>query len=196
MFRSLIAIPAFLLAYQVVTALRQKRFDAHRRTFTVFLLINVSLYVGFLMLDVYFFDRYYLPLLPLLMLIVLPGIPPTVSFRRKIVAGGLFLTLAVFSIGATHDYHSWNKVRWKALDWLTGKQDISPNQIDGGFEFNGWHRVTSEMDYSGAKSWWWIDKDDYAVTFGDIQGYEKIKAFPFYRFLPPERDSIFILKRK
>lgn len=195
-FRSLLVLPAFLLIYQGAVTLRQKLADLKRRPFLAFLLINVSLYVGFLLLDVYFFDRYYLPLLPLLVLIALPGNPPTVSFRRKIVAGGLFLTLAVFSIGATHDYHSWNKARWKALDWLTGEQGISPNQIDGGFEFNGWHRVTTEMDYSGAKSWWWIDKDDYAVTFGDIQGYVKIKAYPFYRFLPPERDSIFILKRK
>ena len=51
----------------------------------------------------------------------------------------MVLPSGILTIGATHDYLSWNRVRWQALHNLMQEPQISPNDIDGGFEFNGWY---------------------------------------------------------
>ena len=162
----------------------------------LFILINILLYGGFLMLDTHFFDRYFIPLLPFTILLLLTQ---QVNISRKWVAISFALftmvIMGVFSIAATHDYMSWNRARWEALDHLTHKAGISPNQIDGGFEFNGWHRPIPGRVYDTQKSWWWVDREDYVVSFGDLGGFRKIKAFSYPTYLPPKMDSLFILKK-
>jgi|TARA_B100000315_G_scaffold125397_1_gene115274 hypothetical protein len=45
----------------------------------------------------------------------------------------------LFGILATHDYLSFQRGRWKALNDLTQKEKIFAEKIDGGFEFNEGH---------------------------------------------------------
>jgi len=85
---------------------------------------------------------------------------------------------SVFTVGATHDYLSWNRTRWKASDYLMSEACISHRYIDGGFEFNGWYGYDSKYKKSDGKSWWWVDKDDYVISFGPIIGYDEIKRYP------------------
>ena len=161
----------------------------------VFALSNVLLYLWFLLLDIHFFDRYYFQLLPFIGICLFAG--GAISFSKKAfcLSSVLLLGFALFSIAATHDYLAWNKARWAALNELVKEQNISPHFIDGGFEFNGWYRP-GERDYESGRSWWWVDKDDYVVTFGDFPGFGKFKAVPFIRYLPPGVDSIYVLKRE
>ena len=112
-------------------------------------------------------------------------------------AAALFVTLALlcFSWGGTHDYLSWNRARWKALDHLTADRGIPPTRIDGGFEFNGWFLYDPDYVETQDKSYWWIEDDEYAVTFGPMVGYEEIKRFPFRRWIPYGISHIHILRR-
>ena len=171
----------------------------------VFALANVAIYGGFLLLDTHFFDRYYIPLFPFVLILLLSffetgGENKTRKslFIKKSIVLTFFLLMAIFSITATHDYLSWNRARWKALDYLTKDQKVSPLKIDGGYEFNGWHRIRNEKNEGTSKSWWWVEEDEYAVTFGGLKGlgFRKIKAFPYETYLPLGVDSVFILRKK
>lgn len=168
--------------------------NLRKHPFVIFALANLVLYVGFLMLDMHFFDRYFFQMLPFLLVVALP--PAGVFLKKRwLVAGATVLTFqAIFSLTATHDYLSWNRARWQALEFLEKEKNIPPNRIDGGFEYNGWHKP-GQRNYESAKSWWWVDRDDFVVAFGDLNGFSKEMGFPFVRWLPPGQDSIYILKR-
>lgn len=159
--------------------------------------ICILIYSGFLMLDVHFFDRYFIPLFLFAMLLLLPSDQSRkVKSGLKVFASGLLIIMVLFSISATHDHLSWNRARWRALDHLMQTMKILPNQIDGGFEFNGWYRPVKEINQGAFESWWWVDEEDYLVTFGDMGGFDKVEAFPYPTYLPPSIDSVYILKKK
>jgi len=132
------------------------------------------------------------------------------------------LTLALygaFSVAATHDYLSWNRARWKALTDLMLEQHVTPEHIDGGFEFNAWYlysrSYTNELfsladklaqNRAGLdvkvgtqparnKSWWWVYGDDFVVTLGPVPGFTELKRYHFPRWLPPGEGSILVLRR-
>lgn len=153
-------------------------------------------YIFYLMLDGHFFDRYYLFLFPLMGILILP--------QQKITYPSLLLVLGIvfqigyggFSLLATHDYLSWNRARWEALDYLTTQKNISPNQIDGGFEFNGWHQthVDKRTDFDKV-SWWFVDRDNYTITKGSLPFYETFYSTPHWQWLKMSTDSIFVLTK-
>lgn len=163
--------------------------DQARLALTFFLII----YSCFILVLDSFFDRYLLPLIPCLGLLILPG---HFTFQKKYLLTGVgFLSLyAFFAITATHDYLSWNKARWEAYKFLTEEKEVRPNYIDAGFEINAWYEAgASRPNVKGQKSWWFVSDDDYVLSFGPIEGFRRYHAFPYHRWLPPGRDSIFIL---
>ena len=160
---------------------------------SVFIWTFIMAYGGFMLLEFYFLDRYYLVLLPFLLCALLQGQDIAFGKKSKVAAGICLMLLAGYAVTATHDYFAWNRARWHALDYLTQEKNITPHQIDGGFEFNGWHKP-GPYENGPWKSWWWVDKDEYVVAFGDIRVFKKEKGFPFVRWLPPGVDSVYVLK--
>lgn len=159
-----------------------------------------------------FFDRYVLVFMPFLLVAIVSCIRYRSRFRlgpANITVGILLVIYAVFSVTSTHDYLSWNRARWKALDYLVKDQDISPEYIDGGFEFNGWHNYNLKRGDSkderraeagkskdkSKKSWWWVIEDEYVISFGPIEGYSQQRCYSYKRWLPPGRGQILILHR-
>lgn len=146
-----------------------------------------------------FYDRYLIFLLPLLMMTI--SVSTTnisnwnVGYRFISTALIMMLLYGGFTIGATHDYLSWNRVRWQALRNLMQEVQISPNHIDGGMEFNGWYLYDSKYKYKPGKSWWWVDKDDYVISFAPLAGYEEVKRYPFRRWVPFGQGNIFVLHK-
>ncbi len=171
--------------------------ESPRQAVILFLFLCILIYGGFLLLDVHFFDRYFIPLFLFTTLLLSPdpGFTGSTAGLTSVLVFSSWLMMAGFSAGATHDHLSWNRARWKALDHLTNDLGISPNQIDGGFEFNGWHRPVKETNHGAFESWWWVDEENYLVTFGKLDGFEKIKGFSFQTLIPPARDSVFILQK-
>lgn len=160
-----------------------------------FSLTAIVLYLGFLLVDLHFFDRYLLVLLPFSLLLLLSKHRGEATGRNRVSLWPIIIVclMAAFSVLATHDYLAWNRARWEALHYLTVGKGVPPNKIDGGFEFNGWHKPgpRGERDY---KSWWWVDEQAFVVAFGDLPSFSKEMAFPYQRWLPPGRDSVFVLK--
>ncbi|MCP4440170.1 MAG: glycosyltransferase family 39 protein [Aureispira sp.] len=154
-------------------------------------------YAVFLMITPFFFDRYYLFLYPFLVSLVIPKKLEVISPIWWRISASSILIYALFSIGLTHDYMSWNTVRWQALEELMEKDKISPNRIDGGFEFNGWYQTSDERGETkrDAPSWWFVDQDDYVVSFGPTLGFLTYKTYPYQNWLPYRTDSIYILQK-
>lgn len=146
-----------------------------------------------------FFDRYFLLLIPLMMMLI--SFCSTNNTHQKVNKKVISLVLIMmvlyggFTIGATHDYLSWNRVRWQALENLMKEAQISPDKIDGGFEFNGWHLYNPKYQKSPQKSWWWVVQDDYIISFGSLPGFEEIKRYSFNKWLPFGVKNIFVLRK-
>jgi hypothetical protein len=147
-----------------------------------------------------YFDRYLLFLLPLLMMAVVICSPHTRQFYMSLKGGAvtllIMLVCGVFTLGSTHDYLSWNRIRWQALNELTQESQILPNDIDGGYEFNGWYLYSPDYKRKPDKSWWWVDRDDYIISFGPLRGYQEVKRYSFERLLPFGPKNILILSKK
>ena len=145
-----------------------------------------------------YYDRYLVFFPVLVFALLLRQFPLDGVKRRALILGPVIFVVLVFllfSLGATHDYMSWNRARWQALDFLTEDMGIPPNKIDGGFEFNGWHLYDPGYIESPEKSYWWIEDDDYAVTFGPMIGYDEVRRFPFKRWIPFETAFIHVMKK-
>jgi len=145
------------------------------------------------------FDRYLLFLVPLGITLIIflakdvsPGKPRFPLMPLAVL--GVFL-YGAFSVAGTHDYLSWNRARWQALNNLMTGQQISAHDIDGGYEFNCWYLYDQDYRMTPEKSWWFVDGDDYLVTFGRVSGYRQMKRYPFPRWLPPARGNILVLRR-
>ncbi len=197
---SLIASIFMLLVFPFKEILpKQKSHDNNEEAADLakkFLLIFISGYMALLIISTYFFDRYTIPLSGAIALLLLSG---KINFSgiQKITALAFLAIMMIFSIGATHDYLSWNRSRWQALEKLTQDMKISPSDIDGGFEFNAWYNTgPMNPEKKEGKSWWFVNNDEYVVSFGNIDGYRKNKAFYYPQILSFRNDSIYILKRE
>lgn len=160
-----------------------------RATFIAFFLI----YIGFVIINPIFFDRYVLPCIPAFFLIILP-IKPLFTRDNRFIYGILMSVFVLFCITATHDYMSWNRARWAAINYLTNEKKIERHKIDGGFEFNAWFQTAgcNPVNKYGI-SWWFVAADDYVISFGELGGFKKIKKLEYFRLLPPGKDSLSIL---
>lgn len=141
-------------------------------------------------------DRYSLPILPILMAIfyMCERTWHAAGLRAQI-AGGLIAVFAVFSTMATHDYLAWNAARWNALTTLEQEFAASSAQIDGGFEYNGWHNYSPTHQGPDGASWWWVDDDRYIISFNPLEGYTQIRSVAFEPWIPGSLREILILRR-
>ena len=116
------------------------------------------------------------------------------------MAGSILVAVfAFFSIALTHDYLSWNRARWKALEHLSQNKNVPYSQIHGGFEFNGLKFFSDKsLETNKAGSWWSEDVDDYIymVAFGEVPGFELVGVYEFTRWIPPFHDEVLILRRQ
>jgi len=139
-------------------------------------------------------DRYLLLLIPFFFISYLLS----VTFKLKKLGFSLiFIPIFFFSVIGVRDYFSINNSRWKALDYLTTIQHITPYKIDGGFEFNAWH-LYGKANYKTRHNnrWWFIDDDEYIISPQKKDGYTIEKKFPLKSIMTYSYDQMYILKRK
>ena len=162
----------------------------------VFILALCAFYFALLILAG-FYDRYLTFLIPFVILLLsvvheYDNVTELVRLRRLIVLP--LIIFAVFSVIGTHDYFAWNRTRWSALNQLLA-QGILPEHVDGGFEFNGWHVYDPAYQRKNGVSWWWVQRDDYLVTFGEVQGFSKIDSMTYERWMSRDLGTVFILQK-
>jgi len=169
-----------------------------RRCISVFLLLTALIYLAPILMLNRFFDRYTLPLLPLLAvfcLLIDDGWRERLSVAWRYVAVILLLAFVGFSVAGTHDYLAWNRCRWIALTELHSSREITAEHIDGGFEFNGWTMYQPRWRKKTKKSWWWVKNDNFLVSFSPQPGYAIWRSYPYRRWLPPGHGVVLMLEK-
>lgn len=189
----------FLLLWQILSQLFvfgiRQLFTVQNR-WKLGLLLFAMAYFLYLLIDKNRFDRYHLVLLPVLLLLFSGMKRQPLPASIKLVSVGLLVLFGLFSMGGTRDYLSWNRSRWAVLDSLTNQAGITPSRIDGGLEFNGWHATHAQNPLStDGKSWWFVDEDEYVLSFSPIMGCAvRTTAFPLYAWWPGP-DSLYLHQR-
>jgi hypothetical protein len=143
-------------------------------------------------------DRYYVPALVFL----LAGIAALTSrswpgqTRARLALAALLLAgLAAFAVFGTKDYLARNRARWMALNDLLASGQVTPADVDGGFEFNGWYLYDPGYKEDPAKSWYWVQRDTYLLAFGETPGWRTLKEYSYPHWLPPYAGRILVLKK-
>jgi len=151
-------------------------------------MLILILYLGIVMINFTYFDRYMLPVLLLLLIIILPlQIKATKLFYALVSIYLLFL--AGYSILLTRDYLEFNTNKWEAASKLTDK-GINDDLIDAGHEYNGWQGA--KIDKMGK----WDPKNySYAVTISKLENYIVVDSGPVSLTLIPSINKLYILKK-
>jgi len=173
---------AILLLWSGVEGVKRiwtnRKSESAKYFFKLGVLFFLISYILYLIIDRHNFDRYMLPLIPFALLIL-----PRSAGRKWWQSLIILIPIILFTIGGTHDYLAWNKARWNALNHLLA-EGITANEIDGGYEFNGWYQTNDvNPDNRFSKSWWFVDDDRYAIAFTTYKNYEVMKAYPFNSYL-------------
>jgi hypothetical protein len=163
-----------------------------------FILLIITAYL-FIMYSQYMVHRYLI--LPLILIYCLSSYKLIITRKSSFLIKFIFFLFFFYniynSVSAAHDMMSYNRMRWKALNYLNNELNIKPEQIDGGFEYNAWYFYSYNYVPTENKNWWYVQDDEYVVTWGKINGYEVIKEYDYYRWFPPcFNGKIFILKKE
>lgn len=191
---------AFLVVLFMYTFKRiAKGLSPRRRGVLVFLMVTVLAYViPFAITD--YFDRYLIFVAPFLLswaVIVLGKNTGRYFVSRNAVSIILLLGVGVLGAVAAHDYFAWNRARWQAITYAEHYLGASADNLDGGFEYNGFFNFEKRKVPGGSdgKQWWWVIDDRYLVTFSPRVGYSEKKRFPVGRYLPVTPPIIFLMER-
>jgi hypothetical protein len=146
------------------------------------------------------FDRYYFPLvlsfsifLPLLLKVQ----KNDVAHWDSGVAVICLVALGWFSVAGLHDHFRWNDARWNLVRFASAN-GVSPANLAGGFEVNGWENYDNVQSQHGQMSPnCRVNYDDffcldatYRIGMNVIPGYEEWKQEPVVYWLasgPPVR---------
>ncbi|WP_226573768.1 ArnT family glycosyltransferase [Microseira wollei] len=154
-----------------------------------------------------FYDRYLIALLPFLMMMALLCRPNNGKNLKNLINSKLMPLILImlligggFTIAATHDYLSSNRVLWQALNNLMQTSQIAPERINGGFEFRGWYLCNKKLRNSPDKSinfscLWETGKEEYVMAFKPIDGYQEIKRYPFSSWMPFTQKNVLVLQK-
>jgi len=136
----------------------------------------------------YPFDRYILPaVVPAAILVA------AASHRHDACATDGLLCAVRRSVrvldGGVQDYMACNTARWEALRYLQEERNVAPEQIAGGYEFNGIYtsaryladRKIKDFWQCGANGWWILD-DSFSVARTPADGYAILKTFPYFTY--------------
>ncbi len=163
---------------------------------SIFIFITICLTVIILSLS-NFYDRYLIQLLPLVTFLILQTNNKEIikrSYFAEKIGYLILIVITLFTVYETQNYFSWNRCRWEVIKYLTDDLKIQPDNIDGGFEFNGWMGYDPNYIPNKSKSWWWVKNDTYIVSFGELKNYTVIQKFEYQSFL--KKKYLYALKRK
>jgi len=175
-----------------VRAIAANSMDNGERLF-LFALIGAYL-APFVLTD--YFDRYLLFVLPFVLALVALAEPAVTTRASRMLGIVVLVGMAGYGVMATHDYFAWNRARWDAIH-AAERMGATPETLDGGFEYNGFHRADAKPDAPPpGRSWWWVKDDRFVVAFGPVEGYEERARFPIGRWLPRTPGHVLLLERR
>ncbi len=108
-----------------------------------------------------------------------------------------------FSVKGMKDCISWNDARWQAGNFLLS-QKIPVEQIDGGYEWNGWflynirnknlRDLWQSKQYCYGKNLYPIGRK-YVISFSPLRNYEILKKIEYRAYFGKKQQFIYILEK-
>ena len=136
------------------------------------------------------FDRYFIIALVPWGILSLKYAKFGVKKGPTVAALSALAIMYVFSIVCLQDYMAWNGARWRGLERLMSEYGAAPEEIDGGYEFNGLYtsdKFAEDSASGGARNFgphgWWLVDDLYAVSLHPRDNFEEIGAEPYFSWL-------------
>lgn len=165
-----------------------------KKTFEIAIYLIVAFtYLTFGALNNAYFDRYSLPLFLTMLLVLVPQ-HLAESLVSKIITTVIVLMIFTLALLENLDYFNWQKQRAEAIQYLY-KMGVSANEIDGGFEYNGWTKKNNVYPSDPSKSWWWVVDDKFIIGAKPFSNTHVKKHFVYQRYLPFERDTVYLLEK-
>jgi hypothetical protein len=151
------------------------------------------------------YDRYLLFLLPGALSLAACGAKagtaqeePRQHLLPALVALG---AVGLVSVGLMHDWLAWNSARWELGRRAVARQ-IEPLDIEGGFEWDGWHAPVGENPpppgplswpvLPFTREWFPLVTGRYALSFSKLEGARTIDSEPYDLWLRPGRFQFFL----
>jgi hypothetical protein len=155
------------------------------------------------------FDRYVLPLVPLVVIYLLMRY--TCHGRKlPIAAWGCSAVFACYSVATTHDFFSALRARCETARLLEAR-GVPREHVSAGFEYDGWTQlqlkgriVTPRYGGPGGNTmngfWFWpyttAVRPDYVVAYSQgLKAVEGLPSLSFKTWLPPFRRYVTVFKR-
>jgi len=142
-----------------------------------------------------YIDRYILPCIPLIWMIICTREIERVKAPFLVFAAIYISVITLFTTLSTHDWLEWNRARLSGVNYLTQKMRISADKIDAGYEQNGW-LLGGEFSKHTDKTWWFVDDNEYMLAFRNVPGYQMIKEFKYTNYFPCEQRSLLVLQKR
>lgn len=154
--------------------------------FVVLSIVSILLYLG-IYLFTGFHDRYLIPLVIMSLILLCSCLDlrslQSIPWTQSLVALVLLAFIGGFSVFGLHDFMSMKRALCKAHKYITVDLREDPCNVDGGFEFNGYNCYQKCFRPQKGFSWWWVNREDYVVTLGPLDGYRVVRVFPFKRLM-------------
>jgi 4-amino-4-deoxy-L-arabinose transferase-like glycosyltransferase len=142
------------------------------------------------------YDRYILPVLPILIVLALRAIPPP---RLAVAWAGVVIFAAISMLGM-RDHLAYNRALWQTVRDLH-EQGVDPSRIDGGYVINGWfqyaHPEHAPRDASARIFVPWLTAGTempWTISNKPREGYMVISEHPVKRWIGPD-VTIYVLRR-
>ena len=113
------------------------------------------------------------------------------------------LAFVVISVGLMHDWLAWNSARWE-LGRRAVARGVHPWDIEGGFEWDGWHAPLRETDRKSAPvvgfrlpmtaGYFHHVSGRLALSFSLLKGTRARDSETYWQWLPPARRRFFLLE--
>lgn len=131
-----------------------------------------------------FHDRYVIPILVFWSIWLIAYMPVVeANLVPSLSSVSILLIFALFSIGGVHDFFSLKKAQAAALQYVVHELKTHPCDFDGGLEFNGYNCHNEDYTPKANMSWWWVNKEKYMLTLGELENYNVVNTFNFRRLL-------------
>lgn len=173
-----------------------KKLDREKGIIFFFLFFAGAYLLPFLTTEIS--DRYLLPVVPALLACLGTAVPRTEkpnSLPGSTLAVLSLVGFLLFSTVGTRDYFAWNQARWDLISDLAKRGQLSPREMDGGYEFNGWYLYDSSYVLKPGMSWWWVNDNRFLIAFGPVPGWTAMAEKKYSHGMPPFKGSMLLLKR-
>jgi hypothetical protein len=156
--------------------------------------------VPFILIALEIHDRYLLMLLPgALVLAAYGNHASKLTWRLAIAA---VIGTGAISACLMHDWLAWNSARW-SLGRHAVEQGAKPEEIEGGFEWDGWHRDGSQgkpavplqgLALESLHRWFPTVTGKYALSFSELPNSVIVASEPYSLWLKPGPHHFFLLR--